>query len=340
MRRGGWPERTGGSDDGEMEPRLDPAVLHRLTRRLSTVAGAGGAWLREPLLGVLSRPGKRLRPALVYTVARLGPAPDEAAAFECATALELLHLSSLVHDDLMDCAETRGGQPTLHLTHGVGGAVLAGDILAAAGGATVARVGPVASTAWQDAYLAMCRGQAAEAALRHHLPKVDECVAVMEGKTATLIGAACRIGAWCGGMPAAWQDAFAAYGVAFGLVFQLLDDLMDVLSTPRLWGKPVRHDVAQGIYTLPVVLSGLESAPSEVDTRAVYRRAREDGVPRALEMLAQWIQDAWAALWQIAPSPAVEQLRGLPRRYATSVLSRRTAPAHRAFVAGLVGNVI
>jgi geranylgeranyl pyrophosphate synthase len=319
-----------------MEPRLDPAVMRRLSRRLSTVAAAGGAWLREPLHGVLNRPGKRLRPALVYAVAGLGPAPDEAAAFECATALELLHLSSLVHDDLMDSADSRGGLPTLHLTHGVGAAVLAGDILAAAGGATVARVGPVASAAWQDAYLAMCRGQAAEAALRHHLPKVEECVAVMEGKTATLIGAACRVGAWCGGMPPAWQEAFAAYGLAFGLVFQLLDDLMDVLSTPRLWGKPVRHDVTQGIYTLPVILAGLESVPSEVDTRAVYRQAREEGVPPALHMLAQWAHDAWAALHDVAPSPALEQLRDLPRRYATAVLSRRTAPAHRAFVDGLL----
>lgn len=315
-----------------MEPRLEPAILRRLTRRLTGVAETGGAWLREPLRGVLGRPGKRIRPALVYTVAGLGPCPDEAAAFECAIALELLHLSSLVHDDLMDSAGSRGGRPTLHVTHGVGGAVLAGDLLAAAGGAAVAPLGPVPSAAWQNAYLAMCQGQAAETALRHHLPKVDECVAVMEGKTATLIAAACRIGAWCGGMPPSSQEAFAAYGKAFGLVFQLLDDLMDVLSTPRLWGKPVQHDVAQGVYTLPVILAGLDAAPSEVDIRAVYRRARKTGVGPALEMLAQWAQDAGSALRHLAPSPGLELLRGLPRRYAATVLSRRTAPAYRALV--------
>ncbi len=312
-----------------MEPRLEPAVLRRISRRLTAVAVDGGAWLREPLLGVLGRPGKRLRPALVYAVSSLGPRPDETATFESAIALELLHLSSLVHDDLMDAADSRGGRPTLHLTHGAGAAVLAGDILAAAGGAAIARVGAGPSTAWQDAYLAMCRGQAAETALRHHLPKVDECVAVMEGKTATLIGAACRIGAWCGGMPAAAQEAFAAYGVAFGLVFQLLDDLMDVLSTPRLWGKPVQHDVAQGVYTLPVILAGLDRTPSEVDSRTVYRRVRQHGVGPAVRMLTQWADDAASALRHLAPSPALDQLRGLPRRYATTVLSRRTAPAHR-----------
>ncbi len=287
-----------------MEPRLEPAVLRRISRRLTAVAVDGGAWLREPLLGVLGRPGKRLRPALVYAVSSLGPRPDETATFESAIALELLHLSSLVHDDLMDAADSRGGRPTLH-------------------------VGAGPSTAWQDAYLAMCRGQAAETALRHHLPKVDECVAVMEGKTATLIGAACRIGAWCGGMPAAAQEAFAAYGVAFGLVFQLLDDLMDVLSTPRLWGKPVQHDVAQGVYTLPVILAGLDRTPSEVDSRTVYRRVRQHGVGPAVRMLTQWADDAASALRHLAPSPALDQLRGLPRRYATTVLSRRTAPAHR-----------
>jgi geranylgeranyl pyrophosphate synthase len=306
-----------------MEPRLDPALLERLGHRLSAVAQTGGDWLGEPLLGVLDRPGKRLRPALLYAVAALGPQVDEVAALDCATALELLHLSSLVHDDLMDSAGSRGGRPTIHRTHGMAAAVLGGDILAAAGGALIARVAQTASTAWQDAYLAMCRGQAQETALRHTFPSVDECVSIMEGKTATLIGAACRLGAWCGGMPPAQQDAFGAYGLAFGLVFQLLDDLMDVLSTARLWGKPVQHDVGQGVFTLPVILAG----------STAYAEVRALGIKPALDMLTQWAGDASAALNGI---PGSEQLRELPLRYAETILSGRTDPAHRTLVEPLL----
>src|SRR5262245_14256481 len=122
-------------------PPLDPQprTLAAVELLIAEHARSGLSWLDEGLLPLLTRPGKRLRPRLVLEVAGAGPEPDPSAASEYATAVELMHLSSLIHDDLMDRASTRGGRPTLHTSAGVSAAVMGGDWLVSAAGVLAAR---------------------------------------------------------------------------------------------------------------------------------------------------------------------------------------------------------
>src|ERR1700736_1236437 len=111
--------------------QIDQTAPARLERLLRESARCAQPWLDSGLRLIVRRPGQRLRSALVFAAAACGPRPDMAAALPCAAAVELLHLSSLVHDDLMDDTDSRGGLSTLHISLGVDGAILAGDYLLA-----------------------------------------------------------------------------------------------------------------------------------------------------------------------------------------------------------------
>lgn len=291
---------------------------------------------------LLRRPGKRVRPALVRSAAECGPVPDMGAAVTCAAAVELLHQSSLIHDDLMDDTSYRGREPALHVSLGAGGAVLGGDYLVAAGGGLIAEIGTEAVRVWHEAYARMCVGQAGETSNRYRTDAtVEDYLAAISGKTAALIRAACHLGGLCAGLPGPQVRALAEYGELFGLVFQVVDDLMDVLSTPELWGKPVQHDARVGVYTMPVLVALrdrgdalrklLDGAPAMPVDR-VYAMVRDAGTGPTLELLDDYVTRAHDALAVLPPTPARDRLATLPRQYLDDVLAHRVPEAHRELV--------
>jgi geranylgeranyl pyrophosphate synthase len=331
---------------------IDPTLHGRLETMLVSAADSAVPWLDTALGRLLRRPGKRLRPALVLTAAACGPAagagPDMSTALTCAAAVELLHQSSLIHDDLMDGATFRGNQATLHTTDGPAGAVLGGDYLIAVGGRMVSEVGPPAAVVWHEAYRGMCAGQARETANRYHVTPEEEYLLTIEGKTAGLIRAACQLGGLCARADEAQVRALAEFGRAFGMLFQLLDDLMDVVSTPALWGKPVQHDITFGIYTLPVLatarsagapLAGLigPHAPAAA-VSMVYERVRAIGVPPALRGIHDWVIRAREALNALPPSMARDRLAALPEQYVTGALTHSVPAQYRDLVAPFLRN--
>jgi geranylgeranyl pyrophosphate synthase len=181
----------------------------------------------------------------------------------------------------------------------------------------------------------MCEGQARETANLFRVSTVEEYLATVRDKTGALIGAACQLGALCG-LDSAAARALHSFGEAFGVVFQVLDDLMDVLSTPELWGKPVQHDVTNGVYTLPVLFAVDLLRPDLTDTSTVYDTVRAVGVQPTIATAHEWADRASATLSELAPSAERDALAALPERYVNIVLTRRVASQYSALVAGLL----
>jgi geranylgeranyl pyrophosphate synthase len=320
----------------------DPAIRQQLETSLLAAAGSTEPWLDAVCAGLLRRPGKRVRPGLLFAAAACAVRYDTTKAFDCAVAVELLHQSSLVHDDLLDESPVRGGAVAVHVTDGQAGAVLAGDYLLAAGGRLIAQVGGHAAGIWHEAYAEMCEGQVRETRSRYVLTSIDEYMETIRGKTAALMRAACVLGGVCAGMADGQLEALATFGESLGMLFQIVDDLMDVLSTQDLWGKAVQHDVAQGVFTLPILLAA--AAPASRLTQelrpdspppasgTVYETARELGVPPAVTMAYEWADRAREALAVLPQSDARDQLAAVPQRYATEVFASRVASQHQHVV--------
>jgi geranylgeranyl pyrophosphate synthase len=160
----------------------------------------------------------------------------------------------LVHDDVIDDARTRRGVATINAREGTPAAIVAGDALIAAAIGLAARVcGPAAAVIAETLAL-LCSGQAGEDALRFDVTATGEHVRqVAAGKSGSLLRAACLLGATAGGLDGALAEALGRYGTAFGVCLQMVDDILDVASTPALLGKPVGADINAGVMTGPIV---------------------------------------------------------------------------------------
>ncbi|GLW33342.1 polyprenyl synthetase family protein [Actinoplanes regularis] len=316
-----------------MEIGLDIRSAELLQRRIEEAVQGSGPVLRPVLLPVLRRPAKRLRPALLLAMA--GERRDR-AAISCAAAVELLHISSLVHDDLMDEAPQRGGVRSVHVTHGAGMAIVAGDLLVAESIAALGEVDPRCATDGLRAYAEMCRGQAGEVDAQGRFIDVDEHLEILSGKTAALLSAACSIGAVLAGDPA---GPAARFGRSLGMLFQIVDDLIDLCATAAEAGKPVGQDLANGVYTLPALLAArrygtaFTEALDSGELDAARDLAREGGI--LAEVLRYARGYATAAEESLCELPARPGLAVLPgelferaTRLCTSV-QRATVPAVR-----------
>lgn len=228
--------------------------------------------------------GKRLRPMLLLTVAQEeGGALDE--ALDAACAIEILHNYSLVHDDIEDGDRTRHGRDTVWAKWGTAHGINAGDSLCAISylallESDVARPAErtVAMTrALHEANLAMCAGQGRDIAFElEPWVSIDDYLAMITGKTAALFGAACEIGALCAGADPARAASYGELGAAYGLGFQIEDDILGTWGEPAMTGKPVGADLARRKWTFPVVWA-LAGGPSPARDVVADRYARTRG---------------------------------------------------------------
>jgi heptaprenyl diphosphate synthase len=223
--------------------------------------------------------GKRLRPLLVLAAAYAGsPEPDRERSIRSAVVVELLHLASLVHDDVMDEAAQRHGVTSANARMGNVRAVLAGDYMLARALATACELGRREGALAAKAFTWLCDGQARESATLFDARRGESAYyAAIEGKTGALFATSCRLGAMAGGLGEEATEALAEYGLQLGMAFQLIDDLLDLTSTSGQMGKPAGHDIAEGVYTLPV-LHALRERPR---LAAILDRARPDAVSGA-----------------------------------------------------------
>lgn len=225
--------------------------------------------------------GKRLRPLLVLAAAYAGSPERERGrqrSIRSGVVVELLHLASLVHDDVMDEAAQRHGVASANARMGNVRAVLAGDYLLAGALAAACELGRHEGVLAAKAFTRLCDGQARESATLFDAGRdASAYYAAIEGKTGALFATSCRLGAMAGGLGEEATDALAEYGLQLGMAFQLIDDLLDFTSTSGRMGKPAGHDIAEGVYTLPV-LHALRERPR---LAVVLGRARPDPVSGA-----------------------------------------------------------
>lgn len=271
--------------------------------------------------------GKRLRPTLAFLAGDLVGADPE-STMAAALAVELLHAASLLHDDLIDDAETRRGAVAAFRRYGNVVSVMSGDfmlarvlgLLAGSGSAAFTRL--MAETAAR-----ICEGEVLQfQAATLETYERDVYLRVIDGKTAVLLATALEAPALLAGAPVAERDALRRFGMAYGRAFQMQDDLLDLLGDPAELGKPVGGDLREGKATLPV-LELLEAGIAE--PRAILRRhAREpDDVERVVALVrdhgidatarAAIVREARAAIASLdafAPSPARDALAGLAHR--------------------------
>jgi farnesyl diphosphate synthase len=209
--------------------------------------------------------GKRLRPFLVIKSAALFDVPED-QALTCATALEMVHAYSLVHDDLpaMDDSDLRRGQPSLHRAFGEATAILAGDGLLTEAFALLSRrdsgIAPetalelIAALAEAAGCRGMVAGQAIDLSAARNSLDLPAIIRLQALKTGALFDFACRAGAILGRAGPAERQALADFAAAFGLIFQIGDDLLDMESTSVALGKPVGQDIVRGKATFPGLL--------------------------------------------------------------------------------------
>lgn len=251
---------------------LDPALLARVEEALAATLAAEPfpGNLRAACLHAVLAGGKRLRPILVLESARAsGGAVEDAIA--PAVAIELVHAFSLVHDDLpaLDDDDLRRGKPTCHIAFGEALAILAGDALLALAPVVAARAPKgreaIVGTLMQ-ATLAMIAGQVHDT-LRDfpgELPESARLELIHRGKTGALIEASCRMGALAAGADDARLAALERYGRAIGLMFQIVDDLIDATQSAEHAGKATGKDAAAGKLTYPGI-HGIEASRREVE---------------------------------------------------------------------------
>lgn len=204
--------------------------------------------------------GKRLRPALFILCAKSKGA--ETAGLPVAVAIELIHMATLVHDDVIDGAATRRSLPTANARWGNHVSVLTGDYLfAKAFSLIAANAGAEALTVLTDSICAICEGEISQASDLFNPQQTEEAYLSRIGKkTAVFIAASCELGAMAAGLPAAEVSALREYGHAIGMAFQITDDILDVTASAEQIGKPAGNDLRQGVLTLPVI-HALVSSP-------------------------------------------------------------------------------
>jgi heptaprenyl diphosphate synthase len=213
------------------------------------------AYLTEIASHLISAGGKRLRPVFTIVASQVGnDAPASHEAILGGISCELVHLGSLYHDDVMDESTQRRGVDTVNAKWGNLQAILAGDFLLAKASEIAAGLGVEVAELLARTIGELCQGQILELRHTYNVARpVDAYLSSIDGKTASLYSTAARIGGLVAGHSRDVIDALTAYGTAYGMVFQIVDDVLDLTATDAQLGKPAGHDMEEGVYTLPVL---------------------------------------------------------------------------------------
>jgi geranylgeranyl pyrophosphate synthase len=299
-------------------PLLEPLAteLEQVEHKMREPAHPDYPQLTAVLEHLLGSGGKRLRPALALLAGRFRRT-DLDKLVSLAAAVEMLHTATLVHDDFIDGALLRRGNPTLNATWSPGATVLTGDYLFARAAALAAATEHVRVMAiFANALMTICSGELRQIFDRHTVPHLDSeqaWEAALErydqrihAKTASLFAAATEAAAVLGDVPEAQRIALRDYGLALGMGFQIIDDVLDFRGDEGVLGKPVGSDLREGIVTLPV-LYFLRTHPDDERVAAVVRYGGNDDDGLVPEVVAA-IRESGAV------AQAVDRARGFIAR--------------------------
>jgi heptaprenyl diphosphate synthase len=304
-------------------------LLERVEERLHAQVGSSHAFVDRVAKYLISAGGKRFRPLLVALTGHLGdPGRDELV--DAAVIVELVHLATLYHDDVIDEASARRGTPSANSRWDNTVAILTGDYLFARASALSADLGVEVTRIMADTLARLCEGQirevqgSAAGTVPDEVPALEPThehyLEVVSGKTASLIETSCRYGALLSGVDDPGVDAAARYGWNVGMAFQLSDDILDIASDHEDSGKTPGTDLREGVRTLPV-LFGLEDDDGELAALLDSGVPSEDDVARALEILRS--------------GPALERARQSAAGYVRSAVAELEGFGDRAAVTAM-----
>ncbi|HHV62763.1 MAG TPA: polyprenyl synthetase family protein [Firmicutes bacterium] len=288
-------ERPGTFEALELPASGVAADLKRVEERLQEVTSSHSQLIGDVCNYLIFGGGKRIRPLLVLLCAR-SFRHDPEGAIDVAVATELIHMASLIHDDIIDNARTRRGRATVNSLWGNRTSVLAGDFLFARALTILSRMdhrnrlGLVRLMA--EAITVMCEGEIEQAcqAFNCDLTEADYMEQIRK-KTAHLMAASCYAGAVIGRASKREAGAMMRYGLELGYAFQITDDLLDFTGEERVTGKPAGLDLSSGILTLPI-LHILRDARFSADIRRMLagRRPSRDDV----KTICDWVSSSGA----------------------------------------------
>jgi heptaprenyl diphosphate synthase len=249
-------------------PRLQEG-LQRLEPLLTASVVTDDDFLNEVTTHLIAAGGKRLRPLLVLATATAGDRDPTHEDLMGGVAVELVHLASLYHDDVIDEATIRRNVESVNSRFGNLVAIVAGDFLLARSAAIAASLGTEIAALLADTLGKLCQGQVSEVRSAYQISRSrDQYFTAIAGKTAALAATSCRIGALTGGLPTPEVEACTEFGRNFGMVFQIRDDILDITATDGQLQKPAGQDLAEGIYTLPALIA-LADPDAGPDLRAL-----------------------------------------------------------------------
>jgi octaprenyl-diphosphate synthase len=243
--------------------------------------------LKRMIEHALQAKGKRLRPGLVLLAGSFGDY-ELNRLVPLGASIELLHTASLVHDDVVDGAESRRGRPTANAVFDNALTVLLGDYMFANAAEMVTRTGSLHVTRlFALALMKMTSGELDQDAAAFDVGKdIQNYLSRIGGKTASLFTTATEGGAVLGNCPESWVEALRVYGYSLGMAFQIVDDILDYTGDEALMGKPVGSDLREGTVTLPGLLL-IERYPKENPIKRFFlaKRDREARLQEALAMI-------------------------------------------------------
>jgi heptaprenyl diphosphate synthase len=288
---------------------------------------------------LLEAGGKRIRPVLALLTAQLGTGNND-AVIASAQAIEITHLASLYHDDVMDEALMRRGVPSAQTVWGNSVAILTGDLLFARASKLVAGLGEEAIRLQADTFERLCLGQLHETiGPQPGDDPIEHYLQVLADKTGSLIAAAARIGVMCSNAPREYQQPVVEFGEKIGVAFQLVDDVIDLSPQPEDTGKLPGTDLLAGVATLPLLYlrrqaetdpeaAGLVSrldkdaglgAADDAELTLAIAELREHPVTRqTIDEAHRWADAAVEALTPLPDGPVKKALT----RFAGTIVDR------------------
>lgn len=309
----------------------DPVLEREIRARLDEVEAylekavrADSDLLAETSQYLLVAGGKRFRPMLVLLSGYFGD-PADPRLIPGSVAIELVHLATLYHDDVIDEADSRRGIPSVNARWDNTVAILTGDYLFARASEISTELGTDVCALLARTIATLCDGQIREVEAAGNVDQREGAyMEVIRRKTGALIATSCRLGGMLSDAPAEHLDVLEGFGEALGLAFQLSDDIMDVTATQLELGKEPGVDMKEGVYTLPV-LHALNRGERREELRALLLPGPPDGerLDRALEIVRRQESLAHARAAVAAEVERAEALAGrLPAGPARTALTQ------------------
>ena len=263
------------------------ASVTQIEQLMAAELGKADELMSEAVHHLFLAGGKRFRPLFTVLSASLGPDPANEDVIIAGAVIEMVHLATLYHDDVMDEAQVRRGAPSANARWSNNIAILAGDYLFATASRLVSRLGPEAVLVIADTFAQLVTGQMRETRGVESGDEIDHYLKVVYEKTACLIAASGRFGATFSGADDQQIERLARLGGIVGTVFQISDDIIDIDSDPDESGKLPGTDLREGVHTLPVLYALREPGPDADRLRVLLTGPVEDDdvVAEALSLL-------------------------------------------------------